>query len=673
MGFNGEQPGSVQFHPVHTDVMISYTSCLVVVSNVNDPHQQEFLRGHNEAITCLAISPSGNLIASGQASTTRVPNSEAMVIVWDFATRMPLFKMLELHDGIQFSRNVVKQLAFSPDDCFLAGSDDQPGGAKLCVWDTSTAQLALIQKTKERELAFITWGDVTASTRKINKKPSYGLMIGSKDKVHRHTLEFDHKTMQYTMSGVPMQLPSSGLARSYNCARYLGNGFLVAGSSAGELCVFNLATEVFRACVPVSKGGLLSLALGPPPNAGEPPLAYCGCGDGVVKLLQGWDLQWVCLREGKVHGAVRSLTLSADGREILAGTSTGYIYRLDAATLDNLDFQANASDTPLLASHPCPITCVAFGASSEWFLTASESGAMRRWELSMYKVEYEIKPPMKTTDASNITRAECLVIRQEREQSGEFALSGWTDGTVRAYSTANGSFLWEIVGAHRGGVSCVDLSPLYLITGGVDGSVRVWSDAASRSLVGTFDEHRQRVTGVCVDLHDPSKVHSCSEDKTLVTVCLNQARRVGSHTVKEGHLKTMCQATTGELELVTGDTAGQLKWWDCDEAEPVSMMVTWSPHDDINKERRLTHVALSPPLEPGTVGSDYLIACTASGDLQVWDMAPPEHQHPLVSVGQAHSEEITQACWTPDGRQIVSVGKDACICVWNFYGTAKGR
>ena len=147
MGFDGSTRGSVQYHPTDKTVMVSYTGCLVVISDVTDPHQQEFLRGHNEAITCLAISPSGNLIATGQTSTTRVPNSEATVIVWDYATRQPIYRLMELHDGIQFSRNSVRQLAFSANEAFLAGSDDQPGGAKLCIWQTSTAHWSALQWT----------------------------------------------------------------------------------------------------------------------------------------------------------------------------------------------------------------------------------------------------------------------------------------------------------------------------------------------------------------------------------------------------------------------------------------------------------------------------------------------------------------------------------------------
>jgi WD40 repeat protein len=26
--------------------------------------------------------------------------------------------------------------------------------------------------------------------------------------------------------------------------------------------------------------------------------------------------------------------------------------------------------------------------------------------------------------------------------------------------------------------------------------------------------------------------------------------------------------------------------------------------------------------------------------------------------------------WSPDERQVVSVGDDGCVCVWNFYGLA---
>ena len=57
-------------------------------------------------------------------------------------------------------------------------------------------------------------------------------------------------------------------------------------------------------------------------------------------------------------------------QEVIAGTSTGNIYRLDALSLANLDSAGEPGATkPLLASHSKPITCLSFGDSSEWFVT----------------------------------------------------------------------------------------------------------------------------------------------------------------------------------------------------------------------------------------------------------------------------------------------------------------
>jgi len=670
MGFDGTSRGSVQYHPTDTTVMISYTGCLVVISDVTDPHQQEFMRGHNEAITCLAVSPSGAMIASGQASTTRVPNSEAMIIVWDYQTRQAVYRLMELHDGIAFSRNRVQQVSFSPDDLFLAGSDDQPGGAKLCVWHTTTGQLATLANTKQQYASFLTWGEVTASTKKINKSDSsYKLHAAVRSQVIQYNLSMDVRSMQYQFATERMQLPSSGLDREYHCAAMVkplqtGVWELLAGSSAGELCIFNVETKVFRACVPVSKGGVLSLAVreaGADFEEGTAPLVYCGCGDGTLKLLQGHDLQWTCLQETYLEGMVRSLTISADGAELLAGTSEGNIYRLDASSLVMLDTARQATRMPLIASHPKAISCLGFGDSSEWFITASDSGVLRRWELSHYSVDYEVPSPTKTTDTSNMTRADCIVLSSQ--DGTPSTITGWTDGNIRCFHQEDGQLLWQMNGAHRGGVTCVSLTPLYLVSAGADGAIRIWSDGASRQLLGNFDEHKKRVTGLCVDLLKPKLVHTCGDDKNVVTIDLDQARRVQCHSVKEGGFRSMVQATTGELELITADAAGNLKWWDSDEYEPVSMAVTWSPMQDINKERRLTHIDLSPPMSEGSRGSDFLTACTGSGDLQIWDL----RQSACVSIGSAHSDEITQAKWAPDGKQIISVGKDACICVWNFF------
>ena len=83
---------------------------------------------------------------------------------------------------------------------------------------------------------------------------------------------------------------------------------------------------------------------------------------------------------------------------------------------------------------------------------------MRRWELSGYSVDFEIAPPVKTTDTFQKPCAMSLCVKRQQ------ILSGWSDGVIRSYDDESGTFLWEIVSAHRGGVTCIDLTPLYLVS-----------------------------------------------------------------------------------------------------------------------------------------------------------------------------------------------------------------
>ena len=165
-----------------------------------------------------------------------------------------------------------------------------------------------------------------------------------------------------------------------------GSKFMVAGSSAGELCVFNTETAVFRACIPVSCGGLLALQSSHDEARGQ-DVVYCGCGDGKLKLLAGQDLDWEMLAETALAGQIRSLGLAADRGLLLAGTSEGNIYILDAKTLAVVGLADDGGPPgPLLSSHTGPIRCLAFGANSERFVTGAEDGLLREWELSHYSV-----------------------------------------------------------------------------------------------------------------------------------------------------------------------------------------------------------------------------------------------------------------------------------------------
>jgi WD40 repeat protein len=90
IGYSGKIHNCVQLHPNGKDFVYISGAC-IVITDLKDPHNQCFLREHDDCITCLDVSNDGKLIASGQ----RGDNSD--VIIWDFEYKKARFKLSE-HD-----------------------------------------------------------------------------------------------------------------------------------------------------------------------------------------------------------------------------------------------------------------------------------------------------------------------------------------------------------------------------------------------------------------------------------------------------------------------------------------------------------------------------------------------------------------------------------------------
>ena len=65
-------------------------------------------------ISCIAVSPNGKLLATGQKGTSVQRTPEAPVIMWNYETRKPLAVLKGMMDCVNI-------LEFSPDGRYLAG------------------------------------------------------------------------------------------------------------------------------------------------------------------------------------------------------------------------------------------------------------------------------------------------------------------------------------------------------------------------------------------------------------------------------------------------------------------------------------------------------------------------------------------------------------------------
>jgi cilia- and flagella-associated protein 52 len=74
-------------------------------------------------------------------------------------------------------------------------------------------------------------------------------------------------------------------------------------------------------------------------------------------------------------------------------------------------------------------------------------------------------------------------------------IEGWSDGRIRAYGPQSGRLQYEILDAHKTGVTALCLSygnsPFKIVSGGLDGQIRVWTVTnTERVLTSTMKEHK---------------------------------------------------------------------------------------------------------------------------------------------------------------------------------------
>jgi WD40 repeat protein len=91
--------------------------------------QQTFFRGHDSDVTCFVVSPSGQLVASGQVG----PNAD--VCIWDAATGGLIHRLSEHDHGIA-------AVAFSPDERLLVSVGFEQD-EKIFVWDTRSGNIVV--------------------------------------------------------------------------------------------------------------------------------------------------------------------------------------------------------------------------------------------------------------------------------------------------------------------------------------------------------------------------------------------------------------------------------------------------------------------------------------------------------------------------------------------------
>ena len=363
IGFAGSLRDCLQFHPNGRDVVYAAGGC-VVVADLSDPHNQVFLRGHDDFITSIAVSPSGRYIASGQRG------DNADIIVWDFEEKRLLYRMQSHDHGIAC-------VSFSHDEKLLL-SVGVVADNRLFVWDMATgllnAQATAVQNGAQQDTNCAAWGGFFKDIKRRDTN-NYMFATGGPNMLRLWAL--DPVTGTWPVMGEP--LTAHGHIRNYTCIQFSQDkNWLYAGSSSGDMTSFQIKSRSLAMCKQCTQGGVESMLLLPGSDANSTTVLVGG-GDGSITKLtakEHKDLHDVMHGKTQLQGKLTSINVAPDGSEVVVGSNLGYMWRMRLSDMKNVKISE---------AHHGAITAVTFPKeSSDRFATCSADGCVVMWDLSDY-------------------------------------------------------------------------------------------------------------------------------------------------------------------------------------------------------------------------------------------------------------------------------------------------
>lgn len=206
-----------------------------------------------------------------------------------------------------------------------------------------------------------------------------------------------------------------------------------------------------------------------------------------------------------------SLSASQDGKELMAGTVGGKLYRVLTNDLSFL-LHTDSHTGSINDCHFSPQRC-------DQFVSIDEHGIVKIWDLSEYRSVFT-----GSTGKQNSGSSCCIALDDDS------IVTGWRDGFIRAFDRTSQQIIWEVANAHRGAITSLYVDANYILSGGQDGAVRVWA-RANRKLLIQFNDQKKDIVSLFPDVNKPHLIHSCSMDRTISTYDLKQEKRLVGHSV----------------------------------------------------------------------------------------------------------------------------------------------
>jgi WD40 repeat protein len=449
--------------------LIGETDYTVRVWNIADGTEVARYEGHRGMVHCVAVSPDGRRVASG--------DSEGVVRLWDIRGGSEL-------ESFNAYGESVHRLKFSPDGRLLFSSSFE---GIVRVWHAETG----------KELSRLTFGE----------KGMLGMSVSPDwDRVGVAELRKGITVRDWLSGQEIIHLPTTGVTDVAWSAD--GRHIIGAGGGTGAVHVWEATTGIEVAAYRGHEGTVTGVAASPDGRL----FASCSM-DGTVRV---WSLS-ASKPQAKIRGhdaTILCLRYSPDGRYFATGSE------------DNSACLWNAADGSLIArleGHTQPVICVEFLEGGRQLASGSYDDTLFFWQTETARkigttpgksfmpnsigvspdgrrfAHLDLDGAIKVMDAP--TMSELFRLRGEGDESilvmsqdGNHLAAAGMFGTVEVWDLRTRAKLASLKEAGNG-ITCVAFSPVGTrLACGSSGAVKVWDWDSHATL--DLEGHWHLVSGV---------------------------------------------------------------------------------------------------------------------------------------------------------------------------------